>query len=174
MFLLSHLNPGMTVLDLGAGEGRQAEEMAKMGAKVIAVDRREPSAKHPNIEWAIQPIEEWVKTLDPSLMFDAIHARNIIQFFPYEWTLGTLIPLLQSHLKPGGFMSIETFYKNPVPPFERPFSSLYSLDDLSPLFADWNTIHSSMEEIDTHDLQGFPRHFFGTSLLVQSNKKKIA
>ena len=44
-FLLEHVRPGQSVLDLGAGDGAFAAEMARAGCSVVAVDVAEEALR---------------------------------------------------------------------------------------------------------------------------------
>ena len=163
----SSLKPDAVVLDLGAGDGKQAKRMTELGAKVIAVDRKPPKEADPSISWNILPIEEWVVKLSDNDTFDAILARNILQFFDKNMAVEELLPILSKHLKSGGLLAIETFSQEPVPPFERPFKSLWTEDELKNNFTGWEILSSQMQMQNALDLAGRPRDFYRTVLLAR-------
>jgi len=163
----SLLQPGWRVLDLGAGEGKQAEHMAKLGMKVIAVDRKPSKKKDASISWNTLPIQEWMAKFSNDDFFDAVLARNSLQSFEKAVVQGELLPILSNHLKSGGLFAIETFYKEPVPPFDHPFKSLWNETELKKSFAGWEVIASEMQEEHVPDLSGRPRDFYKTGLLVR-------
>ena len=161
------IKPGWRVLDLGAGEGKQAKQMIELGAKVIAVDRKAPKEMDEAISWNTSLVEEWVADLSNNDIFDAILARNSLQFFDKDIVRNELLPILSNHLKSGGLFEIETFYKEPVPPFDHPFKSLWTEDELRESFVDWKVVASEMGEENTTDLSGKLRDFYKTGLLVK-------
>ncbi len=165
----SLLKPNWVVLDLGAGEGKQARHMKELGVKVVAVDSKTPKEKDDSISWNILPIQEWVIQLNETDVFDAILARNIFQFFDKNMVEKELIPILSKHLKTGGILAIETFYDEPVPPFDRPFNSLWDEEELKKNFIGWEIISSGMEKEHTTDLSGSFRDFYKTGLLVKKS-----
>lgn len=163
----SLLQPGWRVLDLGAGEGKQAKHMAGLGMKITAVDRKPPKEKYASISWNTLPIQEWMVKLSDDDFFDAILARNSLQSFEKPMVQGELFPILSRCLKSGGLFAIETFYKEPVPPFDHPFKSLWDETELKRSFAGWEVIASETQEEHTPDLSGRPRDFYKTGLLVR-------
>ena len=155
------------VLDLGAGEGKQAKHMIELGVRVIAVDRNIPKEKDESITWKNLPIQEWLVRLHDNDLFDAILARNVLQFLDKTLIEIELLPILSKHLKKGGIFAIETFYDEPVPPFEHAFNSLWNSDELKKNFIGWDIITSEMEKEHTTDLSGRLRGFYKTGLLMK-------
>lgn len=163
----SLLKPGWHVLDFGAGQGRQVKQMTELGMKVMAVDNKQPTEQTTSIEWKILSIQEWIVRLSENDIFDAILARNILQFFTKEKVQQELLPVLSKHLKSGGIFAIQTFYKDPEPPFERPFWSYWNEDELKANFTDWEIIVSVMHKENNPDTTGKPRDFYKTELLLR-------
>ena len=73
----SFLKNNQTVLDLGAGSGRQALIMADRGCKVWAIDKNHGKVHHDLIFWEAIPIEKWLQK-PAETIFDAILMNNII------------------------------------------------------------------------------------------------
>jgi len=163
----SLLKPGWRVLDLGAGEGKQAKQMTDLGMKVTAVDSKKPQEQDPAVSWNVLPIQEWIITLSNNDIFDAILARNSLQFFKKDMAQDELFPILSKHLKSGGLLAIETFYKDPEPPFERPFWSYWDEDELKMNFVGWEIIQSGMGKENNPDLAGRLKDFYKTWILVK-------
>lgn len=161
------LKPNWRVLDLGAGEGKQAKQMLEFGVKVVAVDKKEPKEKDGAISWNVSPIEEWIIHLAEEDFFDAILARNSLQFFDKAIVENKLLPTLSKHLKSGGLFEIETFFKEPEPPFANPFRSLWTEDELKKIFIGWEVIASEIGKENTTDLNGQLRDFYKTCLLFR-------
>ena len=161
------LKPSWRILDLGAGEGNQAKRMVELGMTVVAVDKKSPKEKDEQISWNIMPVEDWVVTLSDNDLFDAILARNSLQFFDKTTVEKELLPILSKHLKSGGLFEIETFYKEPIPPFANAFKSLWTVDELTKNFGDWEVIASDMRKENTTDLSGNLRDFYTTGLLLR-------
>lgn len=161
------IKPGFYVLDLGAGSGKQAAKLVELGANVLAVDRREPPEHNSGIEWVISPIGEWIVHIPESTRFDAIIARNVIQFFEKGFVVKKLLPVLSEHLKNGGVFAIETFYEGPTPPFEQSFLSYWTKDELKENFPGWEIVVSEMKKEKGHDLTGNTREFSRTGLIVR-------
>lgn len=99
------LRPGSRVLDAGCGTGQFAIAFAERGCRVTAVDlapqmiaraRRHAGERGVVIEWRVGDVTHLA---DPMAIYDAIHARVILQFVP------DVVATLQEFrrvLKPGG------------------------------------------------------------------------
>lgn len=169
--LLAYIKPNSRVLDLGAGGGRYAEKFAHMGAYVVAVDRREkPIMQHPLIDWRSIDIEDFLPTLTPSELFDIIVMQNSIQFLDKQWVISVLIPQLKEHLKLDGVLAIKTFYREPSPPFKKPCTAYYSMNELLSLFYKWEHLHADSYETDALDMRGEIRHFYLVELIIKKLK----
>lgn len=165
--LLLCITPNSRVLDLGAGGGKYAEKFARLGARVVAVDRKKPTMQHPLVEWRSMLIEDFLPTLTPTETFNLILLHNIIQFLNKKWVISTLIPQLKAHLRADGILAIRTFYQEPSPPFEKPCTSFYLQSELLPLFLKWENLHVDMYDTDVPDMRGRIRHFYLTELMVR-------
>jgi SAM-dependent methyltransferase len=83
---LAHLRAGVRagdrVLDLGCGDGRFTEELARVGAKPIGVDIAQAAvdrarARHPELDFRLAPIDGPLPFDDVS--FDAVWASEVIE-----------------------------------------------------------------------------------------------
>lgn len=165
---LAKITPGMTVLDIGAGNGRFAQMFADRGAQVVAVDPEAPTGTPPGITFVKQKIEDFIARPGDD-KYDFIFLRNIIQFLEKSWTLTALFPWLEEHTTANGLIAIETFYANPEPPFPRPLRSAYELKELTAHFSRWLEIYSAQYEHLGPDMSGHERRFFTTDLIIQKN-----
>ncbi|MBI5466743.1 MAG: class I SAM-dependent methyltransferase [Candidatus Kerfeldbacteria bacterium] len=165
--VLSRIQPGDHVLDLGAGQGSFALMFVEHGAHVTAVDPRLPADLGEHV--TAQPVTAEVFCAAPNAnRYDCVFARNVIQFLDKAWVQETLFPWFANHLVPGGTVAISTFYQNPVPPFDRPMRSLYTLDELTAPFVTWTEILSRHYEHRGPDMSGQLRTFYTTDLIVRS------
>ncbi len=163
---LGSLAPGHRVLDLGAGEGDFARMFCERGAKVTAVDHTIPQSKDGAIECVRIRVEEFIEGKDRG-SYDAVFMRNILQFLQKHWVFATLFPWLGGHLKQGGIIGIETFSRDPEPPFNHPMRSLYTAKELLEHFLLWQDLCVQEYEHDGPDMRGTLRHFFITDLIVR-------
>ena len=117
----AHLAAGSSVLDVACGNGRHSRLFAKLGCKVIAVDRDSASAQalmnEPNVEFVQADLEagEWPfgnKTFDVVVVTNYLHR--------------SLFPALKRALAPGGLLVYETFAVGNAE-FGRPSSPDYLL-----------------------------------------------
>ena len=106
-FLASRDVSGLQVLDIGCGEGKNANAFAQAGASVIAIDCSElalengkRSFKSPLIEWRLNDVmaAEWAAD-----SFDVIVSYGLFHCLANADTAGRLITRLQNATKCGGF-----------------------------------------------------------------------
>ncbi len=81
-FLLAHVQEGERVLDVGCGEGRFAAELARAGARVVAVDvaeepLRRARARHPELDLRLVDGEGSWELADAC--FDVVWAGEVIE-----------------------------------------------------------------------------------------------
>lgn len=164
---LSIAQQGSRVLDLGSGNGRIAAKLAGRGAQVIAVDRVQQSEPLDGVTFISAEVVDFVERLPAAKLFDLILLRNLIQFLYFEIVVEQLLPKLQSHLRPGGYIAIGTFYRDPDPPFDRPAQSVYTLNDLRQFFTDWTEVFADERKELMNDLRGKERLFFVTELIFR-------
>lgn len=163
---LSGIKPGQRVLDLGAGGGDFVRMFVDRGARVTAVDPRIPEIQDVMINSKRMEIEEFCAAENPD-RYDLIFARNVIQFLDKNWTLENLFPWMEEHTSQQGIIAIETFYKDPEPPFDHPMRALYTLGELMNYFMPWKDIHAREYSHQGLDMNGQARKFFVSSLIVQ-------
>ncbi len=143
-----HLRPGFDVLDLGAGsDGSERSPLASVASRVrrvVAVDTSPmPGKLPPNVEWQQERIEDWLsdRSFFPSDPFHAVVARNSLHFLDRDLVLDALLPSLADSVHPGGILAIATFFRQPDPPADPPYPSLFRLADLRRAFPPrWNAL----------------------------------
>lgn len=139
--------PKGVMLDLGAGEGRAAKFAASQGFQAIAVDLKPGNI--PGVTWLQEPVEGygWEK-YGP---FRLILARNVLQFLEKKEGL-KLVQRARELLKPGGVLIIETFTKQPEPPFPTDLTFYQAKDFL-------HANEQAEVTVEGSDLEGKPRKF---------------
>jgi SAM-dependent methyltransferase len=99
------LNRDARLLDAGCGSGQWAIAFAERGARVTGIDlspemirlaRDDANARGLDIEWRTGDV---ARLADPLAVFDAIHARVLLQFLP---DVPAALRELRRVLKPGG------------------------------------------------------------------------
>lgn len=83
-YLLPHLRPGLTVLDVGAGPGTITADLATRVGRVVATEIDETTLERtragvgdaPNVEFAVADVHELVF---PDDSFDVVHAHQVLQ-----------------------------------------------------------------------------------------------
>jgi len=117
--LLSKLPPKSTVLDLGAGEGRNAIYLAKNGHIVTAVDFSEKGIR--KIEKSAKKNKVHIDTIVANIAdrefvsklgnFDSILLNKVIQFLKPE-DGDYAVKYIKEHTKPGGYVAIASVAGN--------------------------------------------------------------
>lgn len=162
---LGLIEPGTKLLDLGAGSGKYSNMAVKQGAIVTAVDHKAPKELGPGVTWHTAEIQDWIDGISDTSQFDVVLMRNVLQFLERSYVERALIPKLKEITAPGGHLAIETFWREPDPAFKRPFTSLWSLNDLKALVDGWEIILENEFSEDRTALVG-SKHEFGITDLV--------
>jgi ubiquinone/menaquinone biosynthesis C-methylase UbiE len=98
------VGPGDRILDAGCGTGQYALAFADLGLKVTGVDlapdmiaraKRHAAARGLDVTWRIEQVSV---LSDPDALYDAIHARVVLQFVP---SIPEALAELRRVLKPG-------------------------------------------------------------------------
>ncbi|MEZ4210119.1 MAG: class I SAM-dependent methyltransferase [Patescibacteria group bacterium] len=160
------LPPNSTVVDLGSGPGIYAKKLLDLGHQVIAVDKK-IVLDIPGIDFRHQSVQDFIINLPPDFKADGWLLKNVIQFIDKKYVLNTLIPTIKNHTNPNGIIAVETFFKDPEPAFDHPFTSYYHLTDLTPLLLDWDIQYLKEEVSENKDMNGTIRSFAIISLLVR-------
>lgn len=169
---LSHIQAGWRVLDVGAGDGYFSRLFVERGAIVTAIEPNLVIDGNESIKVVKTSIENFVKD-NQGGDYEAIFLRNVIQFLDKDWVINTFLPWTDERLAPNGVIGIETFFKEPLPPFEHPTVSLFGLEELLDGFSGWQTLLKGSYEHSDFDMKGTRRLFFTTDLIVQKTPLKI-
>jgi SAM-dependent methyltransferase len=78
---LAGLPPGARILDVGSVESTVALSLASLGYRVTALDLRPYPFRHPNLEVAVTPLEDFA----PKELFDAILCISTIEHVGLGW-----------------------------------------------------------------------------------------
>lgn len=164
--LAHHLSSG-SVLDLGAGDGRQALYLASKGFAVTAVDVSEAGldklqtlAKQQgvHIHTELADLHTWPITAE----YNAILAIAVLQHLQHAAALG-LLQAMKSHTAPGGMNALTVFTKSGdryiLDQTEDP-GAFYPEDNwLKQFYSDWEIIEHDLittSEIRTNPATGLP------------------
>jgi SAM-dependent methyltransferase len=100
--LISHLKPGMTVLELGCGTGYLTQELARSGAEVVAIDISpelleiaKANCSAPNVRYQIE--NAYSMSYDDAV-FDSVVGSSVLHHLEIEEALRGVYRVL----KPGG------------------------------------------------------------------------
>lgn len=163
---MRHLEPGDRILDLGCGRrAEHARALVEAGFTVDAVDREALLAgASERLHFTQTTIEEWAFTLTDE-RWNGVLMAGILHFLDPVFALSTLLPRLKKRIKPGGVIGISTFYKEPDPHLPVRTRSLYTLQQLSIGFDDWE-IHGRECHLPNGTSMSGTEHAFWKTLLV--------
>lgn len=159
--LLKYLKKG-TVLDLGAGEGKNSIFIAQQGMTVTAVDCSVPGLKNfkkrldempLDIKNRISIINSDVKQYDPSQKFDAVIAYGLLHCLPSQNDIDALITKMKSWTIDGGYNVVVSFTPHiPVPESQNYLKPTFVIPrKLLSAYEDWRILHFEEDTItETH------------------------
>jgi cyclopropane fatty-acyl-phospholipid synthase-like methyltransferase len=153
---------GLKILDLGAGEGKNAVYFANLGGEVIAVDASATALSHfvrqpdyQNSKHRIQTINANVVDINLQIgSFDIVIAYGLFHCLESLETIYDLVRKIKEWTKVGGYL-VGSAFTNEIPPPEcQPYLAMESFlqkDELFDLFNDWIVLDFENDMItETH------------------------
>jgi cyclopropane fatty-acyl-phospholipid synthase-like methyltransferase len=162
---LFQIQPGWKIIDVGAGNGHFSRLFVERGAIVTAIEPSSKIAEEESIQVIRTNVEDFIRT-DVG-KYDAVFIRNVIQFLSKDWVYRALFPWIDTHLVVNGLIGVETFFKEPSPPFENSIKSLYGLKELADEFPGWQILLKDEYEHYDSDMRGKKRLFYATDLIMR-------
>jgi cyclopropane fatty-acyl-phospholipid synthase-like methyltransferase len=150
------------VLDLGAGEGKNAVYLASKGFEVVAVDCSEYAIRNfrsrlrdvdPAVANRIEIMCQDVTAYVPSRSFDLVIAYGLLHCLPSYATVCRVVSMMQECTLPGGTNVVVTFTdKLPVPSAQAYLEpTLLPQGGLQKLYAHWEVVKCEDDVItETH------------------------
>ena len=164
------IEEGSEGLDLGAGDGRWVTTAANIRTRVTAIDRQPaPAGPLPiGSSWIQADLHDGLAAiLKDGQKFDFMMCFNAIQFMPRDYILGEFLPSLAHYARPDCVLGLCTFWKDPNPAFEHPFTSLYTALELVEALKGWEILQAEQRESDALSLDGVTlRHWYATEILA--------
>lgn len=112
-YLRSHDPSGFQVLDVGAGEGKNAAAFVSAGARVDALECSSTAIQNglqlfPNVDinWIRTDVVEYVY---PKCLYDVVICYGLLHCLSSEATAQRLVRMLQESLKEGGIIFVAAF-----------------------------------------------------------------
>jgi len=161
--VLKDIKPGGKVLDLGAGEGKQAMQFSKLGFDVTAVDKKATKTIQYGIKWHQSNVEDFLSTVSDK--YDLIFAKNLLQFLDKGYVRTDFVETIEKIMGDQGIVAIQTFYKSPEPDFDKSCSSYYSSHNLQDIFLDFDVLYINQWDGVRSDLRGIKRHFYVSEII---------
>lgn len=164
---------GRTLIDLGAGEGRDAVFFAERGFDVYAMDRSPAGLKKcdrlaDEREVPITSIEGDVNDFEFPTSIDVIHSSGVLHYIQPE-NRNRQFSRFKRDTTAGGLHSILVFVDHPEIPLAPDLSenvSLYERDELQEYYSDWELLHSE-ERIFDDDSGGEPHQHAGRIVIAR-------
>jgi 2-polyprenyl-3-methyl-5-hydroxy-6-metoxy-1,4-benzoquinol methylase len=140
-----------SILDLGAGEGKNSVYCANLGANVVAIDASPIAISRfvmqPNYECCQKNISTYVADINSSIFdedqFDIIIAYGILHCLPSKKSIFEMITKIKTWTKQNGFAVCATFTNVLPPPSIQDYleeKSFLSTGELQVQFKDWKLI----------------------------------
>jgi len=152
---LSHLKPGMSIIDLGCGTGFSAGYFFKNGMKVEGVDLSARMIKiaqrnYPKIKFSVTDMRQF----SPGKLVDAVWAGYSMFHFEQEHFENT-IEKIKTYLKPGGIFGLvmqeghgEIEPEEPFLPEKKIYIHLYTEEELRTILEKYGfgVIHKNIKK----------------------------
>ena len=169
-YLLALLPPKSRLLDLGAGpKALQSVRFAAAGHRVVAIDQNPAQIDIVNFDWRTADIGDWLQRAAGNELFDAVLARNSLQFNAADRVTKIIAPCIDSVLKPGGLVAMQSFFQPPDPPFAPDrIMSYWKAEKLVDLFQGYDIISARDVVTNRPDMRGVMRRFSLSEALLKN------
>lgn len=135
------LPSGGTVIDLGAGQGRNALYLASKGFDVTAVEREDSeveilSTKNKKAKRKINIVQADIHDFVPDKQYDAVISNTVLHFFTSEEVAASIRKMKQATKQKG--YNLVTAYSDKNPLGKRPY--LFKHNELLGFYKDWEIV----------------------------------
>jgi 2-polyprenyl-3-methyl-5-hydroxy-6-metoxy-1,4-benzoquinol methylase len=166
---------GLDVLDLGCGEGKNAVHLARLGARVRAVDVSELAMNNARNAWPDAALVEWnvtdVRTVSsPPDSCDVVIAYGLLHCLATHTEVAELLRSMKRWTRPGGFNVVCTFNARSQDLEAHPGLNpvLLSHEWYCDQFIGWNMLYVSDEDLhEVHPHNKIPHSHSLTRLIAQ-------
>jgi len=176
---INHDLTNFSVLDLGAGEGKNAVYLASLGSRVIAIDISSIALSKFSLQNNFEQCKNNIDTINCNILdvdyeecqFDLVIAYGILHCLSNQKQIELIIGKIKKWIKPNGYFIGATF-TNKIPPPDiqeyLEFDSFLPEGTFEQLFAKWKIIYSEDEIItETHPTSKIPHEHSITRLIAQ-------
>jgi ubiquinone/menaquinone biosynthesis C-methylase UbiE len=175
-FLSQHSVEGMDVLDLGCGEGKNANAFAKAGSRAVAVDCSKNAIRNgktafsnPMVEWHIADAQCFASS-QLNCAYDVLIAYGLLHCLASESAVISLVHEIQRIAKPGGTAIIVAFNNRSQDLSAHPGFDPLLLEHSWYLnaFSDWEIKGATDTDLyETHPHNEIPHHHSLTRMVVR-------
>lgn len=170
---------GKSILDLGAGEGKNSVFLANLGANIISVDVSEIAISRFNLQPNYYKSHNRIKTLTEDIQnlsfknecFDIIIAYGILHCLEDRNAIYDMVEKIKSWLKLDGYFVCVTFTNQIAPPTNQEYLNINAFlndGELQQLFKNWKLINSEDEIItETHPTSNIKHQHSLVRLITQ-------
>jgi tellurite methyltransferase len=172
-FLVPQMS-GLSVLDAGCGEGKNAAFLAERGATVTAIDVSSLAIAHGRRTWPDLPIRYEVQAVGsltlPREAFDVVIMYGLLHCLKDEEEIRATVENLQAATVRGGYNVLCAFndrhHNLSAHPTFTP--TLVAHDRYVGLYRDWTVLHASDTDLfETHPHNNIPHVHSMTRVLAQ-------
>lgn len=171
----------MAVLDLGAGEGKNAVYLANKGAIVTAVDISSIALSKFHLQPNYEKCKDRIDIINTDIRdvqfnssaFELVIAYGILHCLADSHEVVKAINRIKRWVKPGGYVVITTFTSEIPPPTFQEYLEIESFLDVGQLqksFSDWCILAAENDTItETHPTSNIEHQHSLTRLIAQKN-----
>ncbi len=139
--LAGMLTAGSSVLDLGAGQGRNSLYLASKGFDATAVDMEDSEIailqrKNKEAKKKVKILQADIRKFVPEKQYDAVISNTVLHFFTLPEIEKAIHVMKQATTKNG--YNLITAYTDKNPPGKRPY--LFKHDELKDFYKDWDVV----------------------------------
>lgn len=162
-----------TVLDLGAGEGRNTLFLAKHGFRVTAIDRSDVGVAKINKLASLQGLQVRAVVTDIirspyDRKYDVILAISTLNFLTRSH-IGRVVMAMKNGTNPGGLNVVAVFTQdNP----QKGFAYLFKKNELMSMYNHWDVLHYSEHMTPLEQHGGGKPHRHGVAEIIAKKPAK--
>lgn len=173
---------GFDVLDLGAGEGKNAVYLANLGARVTAVDISPLALARFEMQPNFHLCSSNITRINSDILkvgfmddrFDLIIAYGILHCLSSSFEIRTFVDQIKRWLKPNGYFIGATFTNQIPPPAFQSYleiESFLDLGEIQDMFKEWQIIKTEDSVIkESHPTSKEEHSHSITRIIVKKNE----
>jgi tellurite methyltransferase len=144
---------GLSVLDAGCGEGKNAAFMAKLGAKVRAVDISAAGIRNGKLAFGLDEKIQWefgdIRSIPLENQYDIVIAYGLLHCLPNEIDIRRTVHRFQASTRIGGYNLLCAFNRRQQDLIAHPdlVPTLLDHQEYLDMYAEWTILESSDSDL---------------------------